>query len=649
MVEQTIEINVNSKQAEANLKAINSTINEQRDILVLLEEEYLKAKKALDDYNASGKINLGQEKALKSQLKERKDALTDQRLGLKKLAVEQRAANEAVDSFRVAQKDQTNVIRGIDKLTGGYATKIVKLKKGFLSGVKGVKSFALGLKGLRGALISTGIGALVVLLGTIIAYWDDITAAISGVSKEQSKLLADQEDSVAASEAIMNATKESENTLRLQGKSEKEIADLKKQQLNDTIANLEAMLLTQESIKKTQVEAAERNQNIAKGIIAFLSLPLMVLTGIIDGITNSLASVGVISEGTTLSEDFLESTSSMIFDPKEVAEKGDETIEETKNQLRKLKNTRDGIILKERNDRDKENKKELADLKKQNEEKLKLEKEYQDRLKDLKSRIRDAVANTEAEDRALQIEKMREDHAALMAEALANGLLSQELIQSLKEREDELKQGFKDADDEAAEEAKEKEKQTKEEADQEEADRIAAQEEYKENEYRKGYSDLQNIVSLGGKKLAKVGKALAIADVARTSFKSISETISSTGIANAKAVSASPLTGGMPWVAINTAKAALSVGSTVASAAKSIQAIKGDKKSVSGGGSSVGGGGGGSAPAPPTFNVVGGTPTSQLADAVASQTQQPIQTYVVANDVTSAQSLENNIIEGATL
>ena len=142
---------------------------------------------------------------------------------------------------------------------------------------------------------------------------------------------------------------------------------------------------------------------------------------------------------------------------------------------------------------------------------------------------------------------------------------------------------------------------------------------------------------------------MAIADVARTSFRSISETISSTGIANAKATAASPLTGGMPFVAINTAKAALSIGSTVASAAKSIQAIKGNKKSVSGGGGAPAGGGGGSTPTAPTFNVVGGTATSQLADAVAGQTQQPIQTYVVANDVTSAQSLENNIIEGATL
>jgi hypothetical protein len=52
---------------------------------------------------------------------------------------------------------------------------------------------------------------------------------------------------------------------------------------------------------------------------------------------------------------------------------------------------------------------------------------------------------------------------------------------------------------------------------------------------------------------------------------------------------------------------------------------------------------------PPSFNIVGATETSQLAEAVGSQTQQPIQAYVVANDITTAQSLENNIVEGATL
>jgi hypothetical protein len=68
---------------------------------------------------------------------------------------------------------------------------------------------------------------------------------------------------------------------------------------------------------------------------------------------------------------------------------------------------------------------------------------------------------------------------------------------------------------------------------------------------------------------------------------------------------------------------------------------------------SGGGGGGGSVPTAqpqaPSFNIVGATETSQLAEAIGEQTQEPVQAYVVANDVTTAQSLQNNIVEGATL
>ena len=54
-------------------------------------------------------------------------------------------------------------------------------------------------------------------------------------------------------------------------------------------------------------------------------------------------------------------------------------------------------------------------------------------------------------------------------------------------------------------------------------------------------------------------------------------------------------------------------------------------------------------PTPPSFNVVGATETSVLSDAVAGQTNVPVKAYVVSNDVTTAQSLDNNIIEGATI
>jgi flagellar biosynthesis/type III secretory pathway chaperone len=53
--------------------------------------------------------------------------------------------------------------------------------------------------------------------------------------------------------------------------------------------------------------------------------------------------------------------------------------------------------------------------------------------------------------------------------------------------------------------------------------------------------------------------------------------------------------------------------------------------------------------APPAFNVVGTSGTNQLADLIAGQSKQPIKAYVVSSDVSTAQSLDRNIIEGASI
>ena len=49
-------------------------------------------------------------------------------------------------------------------------------KVAFQGATMGVKAFITGLSGMKKALISTGIGALVVAVGTLIAYWEDLVA-----------------------------------------------------------------------------------------------------------------------------------------------------------------------------------------------------------------------------------------------------------------------------------------------------------------------------------------------------------------------------------------------------------------------------------------------------------------------------------------
>ena len=62
-----------------------------------------------------------------------------------------------------------------------------------------------------------------------------------------------------------------------------------------------------------------------------------------------------------------------------------------------------------------------------------------------------------------------------------------------------------------------------------------------------------------------------------------------------------------------------------------------------------GSGGGATSVQPPSFNIVGSSGVNQLSDAISEAEKQPTRAYVVASDVTTAQELDRNIIESASL
>ena len=145
---------------------------------------------------------------------------------------------------------------------------------------------------------------------------------------------------------------------------------------------------------------------------------------------------------------------------------------------------------------------------------------------------------------------------------------------------------------------------------------------------------LSSFSEIAGKETA-AGKALAIASTLIQTYQSAQSSYASLA--------------GIPVV--GPALGVAAAGAAVFAGLKQIQNIKKTKvpKGGGGGGASVGGASVGAAPAPPSFNVVGASETSVLADTVAEQTNEPVQAYVVSNDITTAQSLENNIVEGATI
>ena len=189
-----------------------------------------------------------------------------------------------------------------------------------------------------------------------------------------------------------------------------------------------------------------------------------------------------------------------------------------------------------------------------------------------------------------------------------------------------------------------------------------------QQQYINYISSLSSILSaIGGKNehLRKVAliaeKGAAIASVAVEASASIGKQTSATTATSAANLANLATQGGPTNVAAaatfaaaekaNKASYIKNVAQTKIGAGLSIAAIAaGTVAQLSGGrSSSSGGGGGGQTVQAPDFNIIGSTGVNQLADVIGGTTQQPIKAYVVSSEVTSAQELDRNIIDSASL
>jgi hypothetical protein len=224
--------------------------------------------------------------------------------------------------------------------------------------IVGVRAFTA----LKTAIGSTGIGLLVIALGAIVAYWDDIKAAVSGVSEEQKKLNKESEANLKAQKEKLDAIGSQENILKLQGKSEKDILKLKIGQTDEAIKAAEINIKNSIETQKAQVAAAKRNKEILQGLIAFVSLPI---TAVLKGIDLIGQAVG---KNFDLYGKFSGGLASLVFDPEKTEKEGQEDIKAQQKSLDDLKNQRAGFQL-QINDIDKKgNEKRTADNKKTNDD-----------------------------------------------------------------------------------------------------------------------------------------------------------------------------------------------------------------------------------------------------------------------------------------
>jgi hypothetical protein len=585
-------------------------------------------------------------------------------------------SREQADQDRELTRAKKDIIREIDRATGGYiqlgekafkAFKIVKSELGagilkakeffttfslqtlILSTISKVKLMGQALKLafttganaakiLRTALISTGIGALVVALGMVVAYWDEIKGAITGASKELQGNLELAEQNVQAQQAALDAISLQENSLRLQGKSEKEIRDLKIQQTEETIKALEAQLLAQKQLKDSQVAAAERNKNILQGIIRFLTLPLSLLLSTIDSIGSALGQDFGLEEG------FTGGLAKLVFDPEEIAKEGDEAIEETEKQLAKLKSTRDGYLLDQRKE-DEAAAKEAAEKAKAAADKaIKDAEDAERRLADAKRKARE-----EAEKNQLDLEKQF-DEKVLQQQQSAE----QQEINAVYDKFFALETAYAD-NAEALKMIEEQRNKELAEVNQKYRDQEAEEDAKELDKKRKQREELRNLVVDSAN--ATIESLLKLNDIydkddeaaAKRAFDRSKKLQTLQAIINTAAGIMAAI--GTPNVGeqisgANWAKAA-AVALTGATQIATIQAAQF-------GGGKTAGGKTPSAPQAPTaqpnlnFNLVGASGVNQLAAAVGSQFNQPIRAYVVGSEVNSAQEMERKRIRTAS-
>ena len=317
---------------------------------------------------------------------------------------------EAINKTTAAIAIANGVQQLAAQITGQGATKLFLLSAAQKANAFATNLASNALKTFRGALAATGVGALVVALGAVVAYWDDIKAAISGVSDEQEALNAKAAADVTAQQNKLDAIGNQENILRLQGKSEEDILKLKIAQTDEVIAATEESIRQQQITLEAQLEAERRNRQILSGILQFATAPLQAVIEGIDFISQKLSGEKLIDFNIG------DSLASLVFDPEEVEAEGRASIAEAQKQLETLKNQRAGFQLS-----------------------------IQQANKDAATKNRDAAndaAKKEKEDR----DKAREELRKAEEEAFKNTLTEQErLLNENNEKVIELERNFREA------------------------------------------------------------------------------------------------------------------------------------------------------------------------------------------------------------
>ena len=553
----------------------------------------------------------------------------------------------AGNSFEQLGNNASLLTQRLGSLDFEGATQSVKALGSSVKGLKfgdlvgGVKQFGSAIGALGKALLTNPIFLLASVIIAIVMNFDTlkntipgVNEALTGVSDEMTNALETSKRMTEEAQKQLDTTSASENILKLQGKSEREILELKIKQTQTVIDGLKAQISQQETINKAQLDTAKRNKEILSGIIQFLTVPLQGLLWTIDEIGKA------IGKDWGLRDQLNDWASSLVFDPDAVEAEGNKVLEEQKAKLLQLENAQAGYQLTiQKMDKDAADKRREARQKEQD-ELLKSQQEVSDLIAQLEAEQLAAEMESERVRREMEVKAneeriAREDNYYKLSEELRLASMSKEDAEREKRISDlvaEYDEKFALANGNADLERQLAEQQAK--------DIDAINQEYSDKELERqkalnesrlematgivgALSELNEAFSNDGEKSARrafqVNKALSMAQAIMSTYQAVNAQL---------AVPQDALTGQ------NFVKAGIALALGIANVAK----IAKTKFSTSGGGDSGGGGGRVSAPSS-VGSGGGGTGTPNFSALNTSflndrPNQSPtVQAYVVSGNV----------------
>lgn len=355
---------IDTTESEQNLKELNTQINSTSTAVNNTAQSFDNVAAAEQEVATSSKSLKAQLRELQAQLAatdpdsakyrelaaaagELKDRISDaaEAVGTQAGGAFERVGGSlGLVTSRIANLDFEGAAEGAKQL----AVNIGQVKPGDIA--NGIKSIGSAFASVGKALLTNPIFLIGAAIAAAIVYSEELLSLIDGVSDAETERLNAQKESAAQSKEQLDAISQQENILRLAGKTEREILEIKIKQAQQAIIDQKAVIESLRVQKEQQIAAAERNRDILKGLLNFVSLPITALLAGVDILTEKLNALGFISDETfakfgNLRDKFTTSVAELVFNPADVAKEGDDALKEAEKALQNLENQQAGFQL----------------------------------------------------------------------------------------------------------------------------------------------------------------------------------------------------------------------------------------------------------------------------------------------------------------